>query len=101
MLVMDTALVAALGAGPMVKVPGLGVVQGVRSTEYPSVDRFFAIPYAKPPIGNLRWAAPQPFGAFSTSPLNGTAPGKVCIQPAHMYHKFNPSATPVPYIKLP
>ena len=93
--------VASNVARPTVKVPGLGVVEGVTSAEYPSVDRFFAIPYAKSPVGELRWAPPEPHGPFRKSHLNGTAPGKVCIQPAKMSQRFDPSAPPVPYIQLP
>ena len=43
--------------GP-IKVTG-GVVQGVPSTDK-AITTFKGIPYAAPPVGNLRWRAPQP-----------------------------------------
>ena len=65
---------------PKIDVPGLGSVLGIQSDLYPSVDRYFAIPYAKSPTGSLRWKKPEPHGPFLTSPLNGTAPGFACMQ---------------------
>ena len=38
------------------------------------------IPYAKPPIGDLRFAKPQPFGKFTDGYLNGTEFGSICAQ---------------------
>lgn len=39
---------------------------------------FLGIPFAKPPIGNLRWMPPQAFGAWS-SPRDATAYGDSCV----------------------
>ncbi len=46
--------------------PGIGVVetayglaQGVEGDEYPEVTLFKGIPYAAPPVGDLRWKAPE------------------------------------------
>lgn len=36
-----------------------GDVQGVAGEDYANVTLFKGIPYAKPPVGELRWAAPQ------------------------------------------
>ncbi|CAK3971141.1 related to triacylglycerol lipase V precursor [Lecanosticta acicola] len=36
-----------------------GHIQGKVDPAYPSVRQFLGIPYAKPPIGDLRWTAPQ------------------------------------------
>jgi para-nitrobenzyl esterase len=36
-----------------------GLVSGIAGTD-PAVRIFKGIPYAAPPVGNLRWRAPQP-----------------------------------------
>ncbi len=73
---------------------------GTRSTALPSLDgltvltdkgsvhgmtvaglrEFLGVPYAAPPVGALRFAAPQPHAAW-TAPLDATKPGNVCPQP--------------------
>jgi para-nitrobenzyl esterase len=55
---VDSRAVAAAsdGVAPIVHVDG-GRVQGVAGNE---VTTFLGIPYAAPPIGNLRWRPPQP-----------------------------------------
>ncbi len=40
---------------------------------------WMGIPYAQPPVGNLRWRAPQPVIA-STAPIEALAAGNVCPQ---------------------
>ena len=52
-----------------------GIVVGY-PTDYQASTRFCGIPYAKPPVGNLRWRSPQPvdlwdgeFHAFSYGPI--------------------------------
>jgi para-nitrobenzyl esterase len=37
-----------------------GLVQGVPGTQDPAVTAFKGIPYASPPVGQLRWREPQP-----------------------------------------
>jgi para-nitrobenzyl esterase len=43
------------------------------------VDEFLGIPYATPPVGQLRWMPPKSFGKFKT-PLQATQFGSVCPQ---------------------
>jgi|ERR1719223_997422 len=74
-----------------VTVPGLGVLQGTATNparsdgtlpgtkQYPDVAQFMGIPYAKPPIGNLRFQPPQPHGAWE-SPRDATSFGSACWQ---------------------
>src|SRR6266849_9798547 len=45
------------------------------------VNEWLGIPYAAPPVGNLRWASPQRPAAWSTT-LAATAFGSTCTQPA-------------------
>ena len=46
-----------------------------------SVRSYLGIPYAAPPVGNLRWKPPQPVGAWD-GVKHADKPGPACIQPA-------------------
>src|SRR5262245_10415364 len=48
---------AAAGGSALVVSTDKGKVQG-KSAE--GIDQFLGVPYAAPPVGALRWAAPQP-----------------------------------------
>ena len=61
------ALAGLLAAGcaqknPVLEVTG-GKIRGVES-ETPGVLVYKGIPYAAPPVGNLRWQVPQPVVAW-------------------------------------
>lgn len=56
------SLVMAQTSGPVLTIEG-GKVQGVK-TDIEGVTVYRGIPYAAPPIGNLRWKAPQPVVAW-------------------------------------
>ena len=78
-----TLLTACTAGAPVITVSG-GKIQGIASAN-PEVTVFKGIPYAAPPVGDLRWAAPQPvvpwegvrtcdsFGPIAWQP--GNAPG--------------------------
>ena len=53
-----------------------GEVQG---TNEAGIHKFLGIPYAKPPLGELRWKRPQPPAAWTT-PLQAKTFGKRCAQ---------------------
>src|SRR6188474_2725281 len=36
-----------------------GIIEGNYNT-HSGIQEFFGVPFAKPPVGNLRWKAPQP-----------------------------------------
>jgi para-nitrobenzyl esterase len=72
-------------------VPVVTTNQGaVRGTTAGSVDEFLGIPYAAPPVGNLRWRPPQPPAAWS-GVRDATTFGPSCPQPA------GPFAPPGPF----
>ena len=63
-LTLITALTACEGATPELSNDAListpqGPVQGV-TTDNPDIFNFKGLPFAAPPLGELRWAAPQP-----------------------------------------
>jgi len=71
------ALLACVEAGPVVQTKS-GPVQGIVDP-IANVNIFHSIPYAAPPIGSLRFAAPQPPAAW-TEVLDVTAFPPPCAQ---------------------
>ena len=53
-----------------------GPIRGVATDGYRT---FAGIPYAAPPVGDLRWRAPQPVARW-TAPRDATRPGQLCAQ---------------------
>eukprot|EP00794_Sanderia_malayensis_P000224 gene218-839_t len=71
-----------------VSIPGLGQCQGTQeSTVAGNVDVFKGIPFAKPPVGALRFQAPQ--DTTWTGHFNATKFGHVCPQPDSAFFKNN------------
>jgi para-nitrobenzyl esterase len=56
-----------------------GVIEGVYDTKS-ALELYFGIPFAKPPVGDLRWKAPQPLDNWSGI-LSTKAFGPRCVQP--------------------
>ena len=70
------ALMLAAVSGPSVVAPA-GTVEGMAQG---GVNVFRGIPYATPPVGPLRWRAPQPIARWRGKRA-ATAFGPVCMQP--------------------
>jgi para-nitrobenzyl esterase len=79
---------AMLGAAP-----ALATTQGpIVQTKYGQIEGFTAnginafegIPYAMPPVGNLRWVSPQPPAPFNTV-FQATSFGSQCPQPLSQF----------------
>ena len=60
-----------------VNLPNLGTLQGIRSL---GLDFFGGIPYAAPPVGNLRWAPPEEPMGWRPHVLDATHFGPDCYQ---------------------
>jgi carboxylesterase type B len=63
---------------PTVTLPGKSKVSGVTDQNYSSVRQFLGIPYAQPPVGELRWEAPQ--ANQLPQSINATSLGRSCTQ---------------------
>lgn len=76
-----TALISPPGAhaaGP-VAYTGLGEARGTVTAE--GMSAFLGLPYAKPPLGNLRFAPPAPLTTWG-GPIQADTFGPACPQPA-------------------
>ena len=90
-LVLGLAAICAFTLGPVATVSAKtasypqpfaitqsGVVLG---STVNGVDEFLGIPYAKPPLGFMRWLPPKPFGKFIGRIFKATKFGSECPQP--------------------
>ena len=75
----------AWGQSPTIKVEG-GMIQGVPSTAS-DVTVFRGIPYAAPPVGNLRWKLPQPVVKWKGVKKADTF-SNICWQPGNAVGTF-------------
>lgn len=73
------SLLSAARAVPLVRSTTEGLVKGAAATD--GIQSFLNIPYVAPPLGNLRWRAPQKLGP-RTQVLEANSIGPGCMQPA-------------------
>lgn len=66
--------------GPVMANPTASIASGdISGKTDAGAEVFLGLPYAQPPVGPLRWKAPQPVEAWS-GPLDATAFGHDCAQ---------------------
>src|ERR1700754_2623694 len=71
-----TGVADGTSADPAVVATGSGPVRGVVAADHRT---FAGIPYAAPPVGDLRWRAPGPGAAWAWA-RGATRPGDPCPQ---------------------
>lgn len=71
-----------LVGGDPTAVGSLGKISGKHDSVFGvEIEAFLGIPYARPPVGELRFSLPQPFGAVGN--LNATKYGSHCMQTSY------------------
>jgi para-nitrobenzyl esterase len=80
-------------AGPAVRID-TGVVEGAYSPEHPKLVFFRGIPYAAPPVGELRWKPPQPPSPWRTA-RRATELSAACPQGDLVYHAIQRTVSTV------
>lgn len=75
----STVLSSNSTSGPIVRT-SYGHVQGAASEFREGVSAFKGIPYAAPPVGDLRWKPPVKPAPWGNDVLNATTFGNQCIQ---------------------
>merc|ERR1719361_1416066 len=80
--ILSLSLINALITNAIIIDTNPGQIEGITADDGTSI--FFNIPYALPPIGDLRWRAPKPYSTPYDGVYDGTAPGNACIQPSMM-----------------
>ena len=90
-LVLSSATLEASVGVPTVKAPA-GIVQGRTDA---GTRAFLGIPYAKPPVGDLRWQPPAPLARWS-GVRQATEYGPACFQPTSKLSTVYSPRAPLP-----
>ncbi len=85
LLLTTTLLLAACTSAPDLEPTDVlqtpqGPVQGVLSADNPAIATYNGLPFAAPPVGDLRWAPPQVAETW-TETRDASAYGARCMQP--------------------
>jgi para-nitrobenzyl esterase len=75
---------ASAGNSPILKPTTYGAVLGVNDKDRSGTYFWKGVPFAKPPVGNLRWKAPVEPDAWKT-PLQTRSFGNACVQYGRIY----------------
>ncbi len=73
---LHASLLSTADASPAI-VTKSGPLKGIQT---PTTNEYLGIPYAVPPVGNLRWTPPHPFGKWH-GVFQATQFGNFCAQP--------------------
>ncbi len=82
--VVLTACGGSGGDGPELRKLSTGVVKGTNDAGGSGTYAWKGIPYASPPVGALRWKAPQPPASWTTV-LDTQKFGNACLQNGRIY----------------
>lgn len=85
----DQAAVAQVQNGPLLIETDKGPVQGALLG---TTRTFLGIPFAAPPVGDLRWRAPAPHEAWSDA-LDASAKGPACAQLGALSGSFDKTSS--------
>ncbi|MCY4600453.1 MAG: carboxylesterase family protein [Acidobacteria bacterium] len=88
--VEPAAPAALLDPAVPVQVTG-GEIRGAAAAGNPDLVAFQGVPYAAPPVGDLRWKPPQPVVAWD-GVRDAAAPGPICMQTGPVWVRA-PTAT--------
>ncbi|KAH8274162.1 hypothetical protein KR044_013294, partial [Drosophila immigrans] len=80
-VVQAALMVPVSGEDPLVSTAS-GLIQGTRMGSFSgkTIYAFLGIPYAEPPIGDLRFESPRPYPAWGNATLKATSDSLVCPQ---------------------
>lgn len=74
-----SAVTAATSSSPSVTIDA-GTIKGGNCANGQNGVYFKGIPFAKSPVGQLRFEPPKPYGKYRNGELDATSPAPVCIQ---------------------
>ena len=77
-VLLSTAALASAATSPIVTIAN-GTIQGLHSDHW-NQDYFLGIPYAQPPLGELRFRWPQPLENAFDGTFDATHYGYTCYQ---------------------